>query len=93
MENLDKQDLEILIEAVDEWVSKDLAGNLMSGLFEAMLTDKADPIVQEKMKQEREARNVKEKQEKEIREEQAIMLKAKLVSMKQDINVNKLVNG
>jgi hypothetical protein len=90
MDKINNQEIDILIEAVDEWVNKDSMGNLMTGLMGTLFTDKMDEVGKKKF-EEMEAKKDRERKEaRKLREETAIMLKAKLLSMKQRIAINQL---
>lgn len=85
-----EQEIEILIEAVDEWVNKDFGGNLMSDLLSMALLDGASPERKEKMKREKEEEHQKSKHAKQLRKEQAIILKAKLLKTRDSIVASKV---
>jgi hypothetical protein len=80
--DLTHEDMTILIEAVDEWVSKGLTGEMMGDIFGAMLLDKSDPEQKAKWEQEREMKRLAQQVEKEQRKETATLLKAKLIMLR-----------
>jgi hypothetical protein len=80
-----EQEIEILIEAIDEWVNKDFGGNIISELLSMAFSDGASPETKEKMKRQKEEEHQKSMQEKQLRKEQAIILKAKLLKTKDSI--------
>lgn len=88
MQDFTKQDIDILIEAVEMWEKGDPSEGLMSGLLGAMLSDK---MTQED-KDDWEAKEEKQAKERQMklrdRKEQAILLKARLVQMKQSCFLN-----
>ena len=83
---LDNRDLDILIDSVDCWVNKEFGSELMYDLIEATSAQlqSLHPEDIEKMRVKKVDRESKRKQDKKLREELAIMLKAKLLTIKQD---------
>ena len=84
---LTNKEIDTLIDALTAWESKDLAGNLIGCLFSAMLT-KDDPVAKEKARIREEAETQKSEREKAERKEQSLLLKAKLIQIKQSNLVN-----
>lgn len=81
---LTTSELTILIEALKSWENKDFAGDLMGDMFSTLLIDpKKHPEEAAKMKIEREEKQRKRDQEKADREEQSIIIKAKLIQLRQ----------
>ena len=74
-----EQEIGILIEAVDAWVDKDFGHTIMTDMLTMMISDGTSPEIKEKIKRDKEEEKQKAKQSKILREEQAIMLKAKLL--------------
>ena len=85
-----EQEIEILIEAVDAWVDKDFGHSIMTDMLTMVMSDGATPEMKEKMKQTKEEEHNKAKQEKSLRKEQAIMLKAKLLKARDTIVAGKI---
>ena len=79
---LTNKEIDTLIDALTAWETKDMAGNLIGSLFSAMLT-KDDPIAKEKARVREEEEAAKYEREKAERKEQSLLLKAKLVQIKQ----------
>ncbi len=85
---LTEEEWDLLLESMDALKSKGLAGELMSGMFEAMLSPKENASKEEKekwekAKKERElVKGLKEEEEKKFKQK-VDLLKAKLVLMKQ----------
>ena len=82
MDKLTNREIDILIEGVDEWVNKGWTDGLMGGLFTALLSDKMDEKAKADMKAKEQAEEAKRNEAKAIRKEHGIMLKAKLLMMK-----------
>ena len=82
---LGKEELDTLIESLDCWVARDMTGELIGGLFESMMTKN----LSEKRKKELDLKKEKETKIKEDKKQKdkefAIILKAKLISMKREI--------
>ena len=85
-----EQEIGILIEAVDAWVDKDFGAHIITDLLTMALSDGAPPEAKEKMKRTKEEECAKAKQEKTLRKEQAIMLKAKLLKARDSIVASKI---
>ena len=79
---LTKQDADVLIEAVDAWVSKDMGALLMTDMMDAMLSKEEDKAA---MEARRENRNAESNKNRKRREERAIVLKAKLLKLRDSI--------
>lgn len=84
-EEFTEQEVEILIDAVDAWVDKDFGHSIMTDMLTMAFSDGASPKVKEKMNRTKEEEHKKAKQEKTLRKEQAIMLKAKLLKTRDTI--------
>ena len=78
---LSVQDLSILIEAVEAWENKDMAGDLMGDLLTGMMTDLRDPAKKAAYEADLKARTEKKKDERALRKEQSILLRAKLIQI------------
>lgn len=87
MENLTKKEIDALVDALEAWEQKDFGSSLMMGLMGAMFT-KDDPEAQEKFKREEEKRRAEEEIKLRERKETSLMIKAKLVRMKQDMLID-----
>lgn len=85
MGKLNEKEINILIEALDEWEQKGLMSNLMGGLMGSMM------IKEDEAKAEWEEIQEKKRKEFEMeqreRKEESLLLKAKLVGMKRDLAV------
>ena len=89
MNELTAEELTILIEACDSWIEKDMPGQMMGDLFEAVFLNKnADPESKNKYKSERDERLAKQALAKELRREQATILKAKLTMQRRALRVS-----
>lgn len=91
MEKLTKQDLDILIESIDEWVNKDFGSAIMSGLLTTILTKDAPPEVKAEMKMKDDEERQNQKAARKLREEQAIILKAKLLKIRDGIKAENII--
>ncbi len=87
---LTEQEVETLIEAIDAWVDKDFGGTIMIDMLIMAISDGAPPEIREKMKRKKEEGQIKMKQAKNLRKEQAIMLKAKLLKIRDGIIASKI---
>ena len=84
------KEIDTLVDAVDAWEQKDAAGQLMGGLFKAMLSDKMDSegkaAMDAKEREETERYNRELRQRKEV----SLLLKAKLISIKHEQEISVL---
>lgn len=78
MDTLNTQDLQILIEAVEAWENKDLAGDVMSTVFGAMLMPKDDSVAAARYKAEEAERRAQSEEKRQDRKQQSVILRAKL---------------
>ena len=89
MENIfTSKEVDTLVEALETWERGDFSGRLMGSLLKGMIGKDAPQEVRDEWdKREREE---KEKEEREARQRKdaAIMLKAKLVMMKQQRSID-----
>ena len=72
--NLTISDCDILIEAMDSWKSRTLAGDLMGSIFTAMLSKNIDPVHKAELEQQEEERQ----QKKEIKDREEKINKLKI---------------
>lgn len=86
MEKLTKEDIQLLLEAVDSWVERGLSGYIVGTTLVAMVSrgapDGKKVIEEHKMEYERTKNESKER---------AIMLKAKLLSLKDKLDVESVI--
>jgi len=82
-----KQDLEVLFEAVEKWESEDMAGEMMGMMLEGMIGERS-PEAQLKFKLDREERERKRKIAQRQRKERGVLLRAKLVMLKDRVDAN-----
>ncbi len=87
--NLSSKEIDILVDALEAWERKDMTGKLMGGLLKAMIA-KDDPVMKAKMEEEERIENEKEEKEARQRKEVALMLKAKLIGIKQNAEIGAL---
>jgi hypothetical protein len=76
---------EILLDSLDYWVKKDGTGEMIFDMVMGMITENAPPEIKQKREKDRKIAKNKEKSEKKLREEQSIILKAKLLKLRDSI--------
>ena len=81
----------MLIEALSSW-QYDVPDGMMGALFGAMLADSLDDEGKAKLKQDEDERCARRKDELAMREERSIMLKAKLLAIKDGIVADGIVS-
>lgn len=74
-------DLDTLIEALEAWESKDIAGDMMVTLFDSVLTQKHGEMPPQVAK-ERYTENLRREAAKKLRKERSVMLRAKLLTIR-----------
>lgn len=84
-----KQDLDILFEAVEKWEQDDMSAEVIGMMFESM----APPEAQAKIKIEREERDRKRFAAKKQRKERGVLLRAKLLTLKDKAEVEAFNNS
>lgn len=92
MENLNMTDIDILVEALTAWEHKEVAGDMMTSLLTATLIGN-DPQLREKCKQEADERKLKGAKALQGRQETSILLKAKLIGIKNVLEADHLVGN
>lgn len=75
------QDIDVLIDAIDYWVNQDAMGDLVGDLLERTVLKESATEARQRMNSEKEARQSR----KATRKETAILLKAKLLLCKKDL--------
>lgn len=83
-----KQDVDVLFEAVEKWEQDDMGGEIMGAMFEGLFIDKASPEAIAKMEAEREERGRKKSAARRQRKERGVLLRAKLVMIKDAIEAD-----
>lgn len=91
--NFTEQELNNLIEALDSWESKDSLGEFATGIFGAIFSDKLSEEEKSKREAKEEVEKRKRAAEKAIRKEQSIIMKAKLIQIKNKSGVNELIGS
>jgi hypothetical protein len=81
MKTLTHEEIKILDEALDSWVSSNLSNRLFGSLLTAMLKDDKKPELTAKLEQSEKEADQKAQAERDVRKRQAVMLKAKLYEM------------
>ncbi len=78
---LDDSDLETLIDALEAWESKDMAGDIMGTLLDSVLSQKHRGMPADVSEQRR--RDVAEREaNKRMRKERSVLLRAKLLTIR-----------
>ena len=80
-----KEDYDILIEALNAWVKRDFSGKMLGDLMTSFMF-KGDEEGMAKMKREREIEIMKQKEEEKRDEEIAVLLKSKLILMRNKLS-------
>lgn len=88
---LTRQDVDILIEAVDAWISKDFGVTVVTDVMEMVLSGQATEEQKVVMKEQKAKRAAEVTAKRKQREERAIVLKAKLLKLRDSITVEHLV--
>lgn len=98
-EKLTRKEINTLIDALEAWENKDMAGELISGMMEAMIFSNLEDIPPEAKSdiQRIKRDNKRELEQRRIdRKEESLILKAKLLSIRQSIDsesVNELIEN
>ena len=90
---LTEQELTLLIEATEAWENKDSGQEIMFSLLDSMVTDKMPPEKKAEVERERLERRRKAEADKKIRKERSIMLRAKLLQMRDALAAETLAAG
>ena len=77
MNQLTYDEINILIEALDSWESKDAFGDLAGGLLDAMFSDKLSDEDKAKRKEEKRIKDMKAERDRRERKDQSVLIKAK----------------
>ncbi len=86
LQGITPEEIDILLDAVDKWPDHGGVGELLGELMvSSMLKD--NPAEQEKLRGEMETRRITKEQEKRRREEDATMLRAKLIAIKRNMSL------
>jgi len=85
--DLTDDDLTTLVEALEAWESKDTAGEMFGDMI-AMMFTKDDPVQKAKFESELSADRVKRDRAKAIRKERSIILRAKLLFLRNSRRVD-----
>lgn len=85
---LTNEDIDILDEALDEWITKGLAGRFMGGVITSLLASQMPEEKHREFEAKEEERQRQFEQAKRARKHQATMLKAKLYRMAANITAS-----
>lgn len=86
-----EEELNNMVEALDAWENKDTAGEMMNTIFSSLFDDKLSPEGREKMRQREEEEKRKREEARRMRKEQGIIMKAKLIQLKNKLAVCDLI--
>lgn len=87
MENLTRKEIDTLIDALEAWEAKDMGEEIMMTVLGAMFC-KDDPEAKAKMETEQNERREKVEMEGRERKETSLMLRAKLIQLKQNMLID-----
>ena len=88
MTQLTNKDIDNLMEALDAWEAKDNFGGLMEIIFDSITENMLDEESKAERKERNRIHNLEVEREKIERKEKSVLLKAKLITIKQDNLVN-----
>lgn len=91
MPELGDDDLDVLMDALEAWESKDLSGEIMGSVLDSMLT-RREPMPPEVMMQRQLDKDQKER-DKRTRKERSVMLRAKLLTIRDRRRAERMVEG
>ena len=87
---LSRQDYDVLIEAVESWEQKDFGKALMGGILDSMMSKAMPADIREKHKRDRDEERRKGELAAKVRKERSVMLRAKLIGLRDAIDAEKL---
>ncbi len=87
---LTQQDCDVLIEALCDWEKSGLEGQMVGGLFGALLS-RGDEDAKLKMQQEQERQMNEFKRQMKIKKERAIMIQAKLIQLRDSLVADRAI--
>jgi hypothetical protein len=87
---LTDDDLDTLVDSLEAWENKGFAGEVMGDLMGAMLMDRKNPEQVASFERERLAQRAKAEREKVARKERSIILRAKLLSIRNERRVGRV---
>jgi len=90
--NFTKQDLDVLFDAVETWEKEDKGPGIMGHILGGMLGDKS-PEAALKFETELAARQKKADDERRQRKERGVMLRAKLISLRDQVYASDFVDS
>lgn len=85
---LTDDDLDVLVEALEAWENKDFGGEVLGDVVTMMLGDRTTPQGKAQVEAERRANRARGAQEKRARKERSILLRAKLITIRNDRRVD-----
>lgn len=88
--DISDDDIDVLLEALEAWETKDVAGDIMGDIFSAVLAGK-DPAAKAEMENSRRGEKVQRERAKVLRKERSIMLRAKLLTIRERRRVDRVI--
>ncbi len=85
------QEINTIIEAIEVWEREDLGEGIVGGLMGALFSDKLDQKSKDEMARKREESEAEGKRKQRIRREQGTMIKAKLIMIRDSIEVTNFI--
>jgi hypothetical protein len=87
---IENDDIDVLLEALTAWESKDFGTDIMFSLMGSIFVDKKDPEAKAKHDESERQRKATAEQESKMRKETSVLLKAKLIKLKQSIAIESI---
>lgn len=79
---LTEQDFQMLVDGLDALPDKGMAGEMMGDIMMGLIADKGNPEAMDKIKKERDLKNLKIKQIRDSKMEDIRILQGKLIQLK-----------
>jgi hypothetical protein len=90
--NVTDEEFQILDEALDAWIEKDMAGEIIGHVFEAMVSGNS-PEGHEAFKRKIKEDSAKSAQQRATRKRIATILKAKLYEIQSSVSTNSIIQN
>jgi hypothetical protein len=88
---LTDDDLDVLVEALEAWESKDVAGEMLGDVVESMLT-RGDPVAVAKIRDQRQRDKYDRERARTARKERSVLLRAKLLTLRDRRRVEQTIS-
>jgi hypothetical protein len=89
-QHLTEDDLDVLCEALESWEAKGFAGEIMGDLMGALVVDRKNPAQLSEYETLRRKEREKADREKAARKERSVLLRAKLLTIRNDQRVRRV---